>query len=177
TRRTEGETMRATALLTIGAWIGLLAASWAMASASFRTVETLLGPEARAELQSRLAPLAPDDRRAVLRHAAAEQNRWMFRTWTRAELVPAGLPRAAPGGRGGAARVLARIAAAAVIAQAAGLAPAISQLGRTLDFVPRPLPVAEGRRFGLLHTAYMLADLVKMGAVAAAAAVIARRRA
>ena len=166
--------MRSAALLVIGVWIGLLAASWAMASASFRTTDRLLGPEARPELQSRLASMAAEDRRAVLRHAAAEQNRWMFYTWTRVELVLAALLVWAAWPASGAMRVLALIAAAAVVAQAAGLAPAIAQLGRSLDFVPRPLPGAEARRFGLLHAAYMLADVVKLG-VLAAAAVIGRR--
>src|SRR5258708_20100199 len=78
---------RAGALLVIGLSLGLLAASWAMASASFRTVDRLLGPEARPELQARLAPLSPSDRRTILRHVAAESNRWMFRTWTLAEMV------------------------------------------------------------------------------------------
>ena len=79
--------MRAGALIVIGLWLGLLAASWAMASASFRIVDRLLGPEARPQFQAKLAPLSADDRRAVLRHVAAESNRWMFRTWTLAEMV------------------------------------------------------------------------------------------
>ena len=157
-----------------GLWLGLLAASWAMASASFRTVDRLLGPEARPELQARLAPLSPSDRRTILRHVAAESNRWMFRTWTLAEMLLGALLVAASWRLGAVPRALA-LAAAAVLAQALGLAPAIAQLGRTLDFVPRPLPPADGRRFGLLHAGYMLADLVKAGALIVAAAIIARR--
>jgi hypothetical protein len=166
---------RAGALLVIGLWLGLLAASWAMASASFRTVDRLLGPEARPELQARLAPLSPSDRRTILRHVAAESNRWMFRTWTLAEMLLGALLVAASWRLGTVPRALALVAAAAVLAQAFGLAPAIAQLGRSLDFVPRPLPPADGRHFGLLHASYMLADLVKAGALIAAAALIARR--
>jgi hypothetical protein len=163
------------ALLAIGLWIGLLAASWAMASASFRTVDRLLGPEARPEFRDRLSPLSPDDRRTVLRHVAAESNRWMFRTWTLVEMVLGVLLVMAAWRLGTVPRVLALVALAAVVVQAAGLAPAIAQLGRGLDFVPRPLPPAEGRRFGLLHAGYMLADLVKVGVLIPAAAIIARR--
>jgi len=163
--------VRAGALLVIGLWLGLLAASWAMASASFRTVDRLLGPEARPELQARLAPLSPSDRR----HVAAESNRWMFRTWTLAEMLLGAFLVAACWRLGPAPRTLALVAAAAVLAQAFGLAPAIAQLGRTLDFVARPLAPADGRRFGLLHAGYMLADLMKAGALIAAAAIIARR--
>jgi hypothetical protein len=168
-------TTRAGALLAIGLWIGLLAASWAMASASFRTVDRLLGAEARPEFQARLASLSADDRRAVLRHVAAESNRWMFRTWTAVEMVLGALLVAFAWRLGAVPRALALVALAAVIAQAAGLAPAISQLGRSLDFVPRPLPAAEARRFGLLHAVYMLADLVKAGVLIPAALLIARR--
>jgi hypothetical protein len=167
--------VRAGALLAIGLWIGLLAASWAMASASFRTVDRLLGPTARPEFQARLAPLAPDDRRMILRHVAAESNRWMFHTWTLIEMVLGALLVAAAWRLGPVPRALALVALAAVALQAAGLAPAIAQLGRGLDFVPRPLPPVEGRKFGLLHAAYMLADLVKAGVLVAAAAIIARR--
>src|SRR4029078_13293705 len=75
------------ALLVIGLWIGLLVASWAMASASFRTADRLLGAAARPQLHAKLAPLSAEDRAAVLRHVAAESNRWMFRTWTLVEMV------------------------------------------------------------------------------------------
>jgi hypothetical protein len=166
---------RAAALIVIGLWIGLLAASWAMASASFRTVDRLLGPEARPEFQAKLAPLSADDRRAVLRHVAAESNRWMFHTWTLVEMVLGALLVAASWRLGPVPRALALVALGAVVVQAAGVAPAIAQLGRSLDFVPRPLPAAEGRRFGLLHAAYMLADLVKAGVLVPAAVIIARR--
>jgi fatty acid desaturase len=146
-----------------------------MAAASFRTADRLLGPAARPELQSRLASVAAEDRRAVLRHAAAEQNRWMFRTWTRVEVVLVLLLAWAVWPAGTAPRVLALVAAAAVIAQAAGLAPAISELGRRLDFVPRPLPAADARGFGLLHAGYMLADVVKLVVLATTAILLARR--
>jgi hypothetical protein len=167
--------VKVAALLTIGVWIGLLAASWAMASASFRTVDRLLGPHARPELQARLAAVPAEDRRAVLRHVAAESNRWMFRAWSLAEIVLALLLVVVSWRMGTALRALALVAGAAVLIQAAGLGPAILALGRSIDFVPRPLPTADGRRFGLLHAGYMLADLVKAGVLVAAAAVIARR--
>src|ERR1043165_3734049 len=130
---------RAGALLVIGLWIGLLAASWAMASASFRTVDRLLGAEARPEFRARLESLSSYDRRMVLRHVAAESNRWMFRTWTLAEMVLGMILVAASWRLGPAPRTLALVAAAAVLLQAVGIAPAIAQLGRRLDFVPRPL--------------------------------------
>jgi hypothetical protein len=167
--------VRAGALLVIGVWIGLLVASWMMASASFRTVDRLLGPQARPELQARLSPLAGDDRRAVLRHVAAEANRWMFRAWAAMELVLAAVLVALLWRLGTAPRALALAVAVVVVFQAAAVGPAIADLGRSLDFVPRPLAPTDGRRFGMLHAAYMLADVVKASGLAAAAALIARR--
>ena len=157
-----------------GLWIGLLVASWAMASASFRTAERLVGPEARPEMQARLAPLPPDDRRLVLRHAAAEANRWMFRAWAAMEMMLAVALVVLSWRLGTASRWVAVGLAAVVVLQSAAVGPAIAQLGRSLDFVPRPLPPATGRQFGLLHAAYMLADVVKAVALAAAA-LISRR--
>jgi hypothetical protein len=166
--------VRAAVLFAAGLWIGLLVASWAMASASFRTADRLLGPEARPEMQARLAPLAPDDRRLVLRHAAAESNRWMFRAWAAMELALAAALVLLSWRLGTASRWVALGVAAVVVLQSAAVGPAIAQLGRSLDFVPRPLPPATGRQFGLLHAAYMLADVVKAIGLAAAA-LIARR--
>jgi hypothetical protein len=161
-------------LFVSGVWIGLLVASWAMAGASFRTADRLLGPDARPEMQGRLAVLSPDDRRVVLRHAAAEANRWMFRSWAAMEMVLAAVLvalswRLAPGLRWAALAV-----AAVVVLQGAAVGPAIAQLGRSLDFVARPLPPAAGRQFGLLHAAYMLADVAKAVGLATAA-LMARR--
>jgi hypothetical protein len=167
--------VRAGALLVIGVWMGLLVASWAMASASFRTVDRLLGPQARPELQARLSPLATGDRRAVLRYAAAEANRWMFRAWAAMDLVLAAVLVALCWRLGAAPRALALAVALVVVVQAAAVGPAIADLGRSLDFAPRPLPPADGRRFGLLHAAYMLADVVKAAGLVAAATIIARR--
>jgi hypothetical protein len=156
-------------LFVAGIWIGLLVASWAMASASFRTADRLLGPEARPEMQARLSALAPEDRRLVLRHAAAETNRWMFRSWAAMEMVLAAALVALSWRLGTGLRWTALAVAAVVIAQSAAVGPAIAQLGRSLDFVPRPLPPAAGRQFGLLHAAYMLADVGKAVGLAAAA--------
>lgn len=85
--------MERPALLVLGAWIGLLVASSAVATVNFRAVDRLLGAEMRPEL----------------------------------------------------------------------------------DFVPRPLPPDLARRFGLLHGAYVIGDLVKLGLLAALAALLLRR--
>ena len=47
------------------------------------------------------------------------------------------------------------------LVQIVALGPPIQELGRSLDFVPRPLPPDLARRFGLLHAGYVGTDLVK----------------
>jgi hypothetical protein len=158
------------ALALAAAWLGFLVASWLVASASFATAERLTG---EARVVERLP--AAEDRRALLRHAAAELNRWMFRTWG---LVQTGLGLGlvvllwrAPGWP----RWLAAAALLATLGQAFGLAGPIAALGRAYDFAPRPLPPDLARPFGLLHAAYVGLDLAKAALLAAAIAILARR--
>ena len=164
---------RGAVLLVAGVWLGMLVASWIAATASFGTVDRVLGPEIRAEMASRLAPLAADDRRIALRHLASEINRWMFRQLGLAQIALAvGLVVSAwPAGR--AIRGLA-VAVVVIVLIQASLAPAIESLGRSIDFVPRPLPPEVGRRFGSLHGAFVLLDLSKAALLLGAACLLAR---
>jgi len=162
-------------LVVLGLWLGLLLASWVVATASFRTVDRVLGPAMRQELRERLGPIAADDRRAALRHVASEINRWMFRYFSLAQLAlgTAALGLAwrsrAPG------RLLLAAAALACLVQGLGLAGPITELGRAIDFSPRPLPAQTARRFGQLHAAYVGLDLAKAALLGAAAWTVARR--
>ena len=162
-------------ILTAGVWLGFLAASWAIATVNFRTADRVAGAEAGAEVTARLAPMAPEDRRMVLRHLAAEINRWMFRAWSTVQ-IGLGLALAAFAWRlGGVPRALAVAALLLVLGQAFGLTGQITSVGRGIDFLPRPLPPALARHFGLLHGAYALLDLAK-GAVLAALSIVLLRR-
>jgi hypothetical protein len=153
--------MRALALVATGLWIGLLAASWMIATLSFRTSAALASPAARGELRERLASLSEDDRRAVFRHAAAELNRAMFSRWLIVQIGLGLLLLALAVVREPAALVLAAIALALVLGQAALQGP-IREVGRSVDFLPRPLPAEVGARFGRLHAAYVLVDVGKL---------------
>lgn len=167
--------MERPALLVLGAWIGLLVASSAVATVNFRTVDRLLGAGMRPELDQRLAPVAPEDRRFAFRHLVSEVNRWIFRTGSLAQLAIAAALAALLWPLGGAARALALAALLLTAAQAVGMAGAITSFGRPLDFVPRPLPPELARRFGLLHGAYVVGDLLKLALLAALAALLLRR--
>jgi hypothetical protein len=166
--------VRPAALLLVGLWLGMLFASWVMATVNFRVADAVL--DGKGDVQARLAPLPVADQRLVLRHLASEINRWMFGRWAMVQLALGVVLVALLWGAGTVPRLLAVAALVLVLVQALALGPAIQQLGRSLDFVPRPLPPDVGRRFGLLHGGYVLADLVRAG-VLLALAVLALRRA
>jgi hypothetical protein len=161
-------------LLLVGLWLGMLFASWVMATVNFRIADEVL--ESKGDVQGRLAPLPPADRRLVLRHLSSEINRWMFGRWAMVQVGLGVVLLALLWRAGTVPRALAAAAVALVLVQALALGPAILELGRSLDFVPRPLPPDVGRRFGLLHGAYVLADFAR-AAVLLALAVLGLRRA
>lgn len=162
-------------ILTAGVWLGFLVASWVVATASFRAAERVAGPGTRAEVSAKLGPVSAEDRRMVLRHLASEINRWMFRAWSATQLVLGLVLVLLAWPLGGWPRGLAAAALALVLVQAFGLAGPIAALGRGLDFLPRPLPAELARRFGALHGAYVLADLVKAGALTGLTLLLLRR--
>src|SRR3989442_11856945 len=162
-------------LLVAGFWLGMLAASWVMATVTFRTVDRVLGPEGRREMAGRLAALPAEDRRVVLRHLVSEINRTMFRAWALAQLALGALALGAAWRVPGGPRLVTGVALLLVVAQLAVLTPAIASVGRSIDFLPRPPPPDVGRRFGALHAAYVGADFAKAILVALAAWTVARR--
>jgi hypothetical protein len=166
--------MKSAALVLTGVWLGALLASWVAATVNFRTVDRVLGTDPRPELAQRLEPVTPDARRQALRHLASEINRWTFRWWSIAQLALALALGALCWRQPGAARLLIAVAALIVLGQL-GLVRPIVDLGRSIDFLPRPLPPDVGRRFGLLHAAFVLGDLVKAVLLAAAAVLLGRR--
>jgi hypothetical protein len=159
--------------VVLGLWLGGLAASWVAASTSFRTVDRVLGESARPELLEKLKTLGLDERRAALRHLASEINRAIFVRWAPAQLAIGALLLALLWREAGAVRALAAASLALVVVQIACVAP-IVDLGRSIDFVPRPLPPDVARRFGLLHGGYVLADLAKTLLLAAEAWALGR---
>jgi hypothetical protein len=165
--------MRSAALVVVGAWLGALLASWVAATVNFRTVDSVLGA-APPELSRRLEPVPAEARRSVLRHLASEINRWSFRWWSGAQLALGIVLLALCWRLPGAARSVLIGCTAIVIAQVLLVRP-IVDLGRAIDFVPRPLPPDVARRFGMLHAAFVGADLAKAALLAAAAWLLGRR--
>ena len=166
--------MKSAALVLTGIWLGALLASWVAATVNFRTVDRVLGAAQRPELAQTLEPLAPEARRQALRHLASEINRWSFRWWSIAQAVLGAAVVLLCWRQPGAARYVVLAALAIVLAQLALVRP-IVELGRSIDFVPRPLPAATGRQFGLLHAAFVGSDLLKAALLAATASALGRR--
>ncbi len=162
-------------ILTAGVWLGFLVASWVVATLSFRSADRLAGPEARVEVAAKLGGVPAEDRRMVLRHLASEINRGMFRVWAAVQLALGLVLVGLAWQLGGAARILAPVALTLVLVQAFALGGAIDVVGRGLDFLPRPLPPELGRRFGALHAAYALADLVKAAVLIGLQVLLLRR--
>jgi hypothetical protein len=160
-------------LLLLGFWLGLLVASWLLAPATFRIADRILA-DPPPEMSRRLAAVAEPDRRVVLRHLAAEVNRWMFGGWGAAQLALALAVVALTWRRPGAARWIALAALALVLVQSLWLVPLVRDLGRTVDFSARPLPADLAGRFGRLHGAYALLDLVKAALLSVLAWMAAR---
>lgn len=166
---------RNAALWMTGLWLGLLVASWVSATSSFKAVDRVLGPGAPPEFEARIAPVAPADRRVVLRYLASEINRWMFRRWA---FVQVGLALALvlfAWAGGTTPRVVTGLALVIVLAQTVAMGPAIEALGRSLDFAPRPLPPELARHFGLLHGGFLVLDLGKACLLLASALLLGRR--
>lgn len=164
-------------LVLSGAWIGALFLSWAVASATFRTAETVAALPSGTGAGDHVARVPAETRRPLFRHLASEVNRWMFGRFGWAQLAVAAVLAVAVWPLGGAARWLALASLVIVAVQGLGFGPAILELGRSVDFVPRPLPPDVGRRFGMLHGGYVILDLVKAVALIALAVLLARRAA
>lgn len=111
----------------------------------------------------------------VLRHLVSEINRAMFRRWAVVQLVLGVTLVGLLWPSGGVPRGLSLAALAIVVVQALGLAPAIATLGRSVDFLPRPLSASLGRRFGILHACYVGSDIVKAVLLTALAFSVGKR--
>jgi hypothetical protein len=166
---------RALLLVLAGAWLGALVLSWAVASATFRTAETVAALPPGTGAGDHVARVPAETRRPLFRHLASEVNRWMFGRFGWAQLAVGLAVAALAWPLGGALRWLAVVALVIVAVQGGFFGPRILELGRAIDFVPRPLPPDVGRRFGMLHGGYVLLDLAKAVLVIALAALAARR--
>ena len=149
-------------LLLLGAWMGGTLLIWLVATVSFRNVDRVLS---RSTSEAARLSVPEAARRPVLRHLASEFNRWLFQLWGAVQLVLGAavlvlLLRQTP--RTPANLTLAGLLLVLVVVMLGVITPAITSLGRTLDFVPRSPPPPQMAAFGRLHAAYSFLDLIKL---------------
>jgi hypothetical protein len=167
--------MRARVVLAavVGAWLGLTAAAFFVAPASFSTV-------ARLRAGDRVfAPLPEPERGLAFRYVASELNRTVFSAYVSAQMALAAtatllaLASRRSAALGAPATVALGLALFLSCVELA-LTPRIVELGRAIDFLPRdPLP-EDARVFATLHAVYVGADVVKAGALVGLIAALAR---
>lgn len=165
------------ALSLLGVWVMGSLMLFVVAPTNFRVVDELLGGSDNTSFRALVERLGNAPTRELLRYLSSELNRELFFKWNLAQL-PLGalvfwlLPRG-PGTR--ALRGITLGAIALVLVLLLVLTPLITQVGRSLDFVPRDPPPPQLARFQLLHVAYTGLEVVKVALVAAVTYRLARR--
>ncbi len=157
-------------LLCLGVVIGVTAMSWSVATANFRLVKLDRHPR----LNEIFAAIEGDEARAMaVRYLASESNRAMFSFYGPVQLVAALLGVLLLKGQGRprpVRRLLSRVRAllpwvlvlGALVTMA--LVPPIVEQGRAIDFLSRASgDPPEVQRFKVVHVAYILVDMLKLG--------------
>ena len=139
-----------------------------VAAENFFVIDRILESPNPAEFHQKLAPLAEDDARIVLRFLSSELNRLYFRAWGGGEILLSGvlLILAMRSGPNGSKDRKLTIGAGVLLAMSLFmtfyLATQLVEVGRAIDFVPRDPVPPEVRQFGMLHGAYSVLDLGKL---------------
>ena len=169
---------RRVACFFLGIWLGAAILMAWVASENFRSVDRLLSRPSPAALLS-IKTLGPAGARMLLRYQIAEYNRWLFEAWGTIQLI------------GGAAfflfllfgtregkypLILVLVMLAIVVVQLFLLTPALISLGRLVDFVPPDQPSGERNRFWVLHSGYVITEILKWAVALLLGARLARRR-
>jgi hypothetical protein len=152
------------AMCAMGAWLaGTLIVS-IVATENFFTVDRLLSESKNQAFHSVTERVGQAQTRELLRYLSSELNRLYFRLWNFLQLVLGlvvlwlvGRDRAAARVRLGTAAML-----AIVVVMTVWLAPEITSVGRSLDFVPRAPPPPQLAWFGILHAAYTGLEMTKL---------------
>jgi len=150
-----------------------------VAAESLGSVDRLLArphPAATAEFKA----LGRADARLLLRYQVSEQNRRYFETWEVAQIIIGALffffvLFATRENRFALFLILSMVAG--VVVQRSMLTPAMTSLGRMIDFVPPDAPSGDRNQFWVLHSWYWGVEVGKLVlGLALAARLIAHRR-
>lgn len=156
--------MRTAITLFLGVWLAGMLLLGGVASENFFMIDHLLQSPSSAPFQKEVAALPPGEARVMLRHLAAELNRFYFNIWGWTEL---GLGALILGLAIRALRQTKFIAGFSIMLTLAAvmtlyMTPRIIVVGRSLDFVPRNPPPPGMSEFGMLHAAYSILELIKL---------------
>jgi hypothetical protein len=164
------------AMFLLGVWICGSICTSVVATQNFYTVDRLLSGSPSDAFHAAVARLGPAEGRDLLRYLSSELNRLYFQLWNYAQLVVGGAvlwllwgTRSPVGPR----RIVIAMFAIAVL-MTVWLQPAITTLGRSLDFVPRDPPPPGMSRFWVLHGTYTTLEMLKLLAGLTAAWWLAR---
>lgn len=164
------------ATFLLGAWVaGSLIVS-VVASENFYTIDMLLSEMRHTSFRAAVLRLGQQDARDMLRYLSSELNRLYFQLWVVMQIVIAALVLRLVWSAAAArmARWIVLGMLGVVMLMFLWLAPEITALGRSLDFVPRDPPPPAFGRFGMLHAAYAALEVLKGAAGLVVAAMLAR---
>lgn len=163
--------MRTGIAFLLGAWMLGTVLLGAVASENFFMIDRLIdssgdsSSRSHPSFQRDAAQLPPGEARIMLRYVSSELNRFYFNVWGWFELglaslavllaVRGSLPRRFMIGFG--------VMLALVAVMTIYITPRITEVGRSLDFVPRNPAPPSLAEFGVLHAAYSFMDLAKLG--------------
>jgi hypothetical protein len=163
------------AAFIIGIWLGVSVFMDFVATQNFKTVSRVLNSVNLSAVETAKKVGNPDAARQLLRYFAGEANRYLFEQWEWAELL-LGLALLLVLLFGRTYQKLAMALCIAmmclVAAQRFKLTPAITELGRALEFSD-----SASKRFAVYHAAYGFVELTKLtlGLVLAGRLVIRKR--
>jgi hypothetical protein len=122
--------------------------------------------------------LGPAATRAILRYQIAEQNRAMFQSWEYMQLALglfffSYLLFGTLEGKFSLGLALGLLVVTGI--QRFGLSPELGNIGKTLDYLPADLAVAERAKFWLLHSGYLGCEALKLVAAGILLTVMLRK--
>lgn len=156
-------TLNSIVVILLSAWLGVTLFVWWSATGTFEVLSAKKNPE----LAEKLNPIPKQRQAALLRHAAGEVNRRLFRGWNAAQfafaivILGACLFRLREGGI--LFLLLSGILFAVVLAHLIWLGPAIEAGGRALEFSERSPESEAARQFAFVHGVYVISDMAKAG--------------
>jgi hypothetical protein len=163
--------MKASRLIAglLGAWLMGSLILFVVAPTNFHRIDELLAGSDNARFRALLERVGAPSTRELLRYLASELNRVFFSLWNMAQAALGALVLAFCWRLGERrARHLVLVALAIVALLLFVFTPLITDVGRSLDFVPREPPPPELARFKLLHVVYTALDLAKVACLALA---------